>query len=80
VHLAGLASGKKVLREAIEAVTGQAVEVVVRARSRPQESAAEQEPRRLNADREREERLRRYRAKDPGLDAAVEALDLELLE
>ncbi len=80
VHLAGLVSGKKAIREAIEAVTGQVVEIVFRAAGRPEEASGEQEPRRLNVDSEREERLRRYRAKDPGLDAAVEALDLELLE
>jgi DNA polymerase III gamma/tau subunit len=80
VHLEGLANGKALIREVIEAVTGQAVEVVVRAAGRPEAAGGEEGPRRLNADRERQERLSRYRAKDPGLDAAVEALDLELLD
>jgi hypothetical protein len=34
----------------------------------------------MSRDTEREERLQRYRAKDPGLNAAADALDLELLE
>jgi len=37
-------------------------------------------PARLTEESARQERLRNLRAKDPSLDAAVEALDLELLE
>jgi len=37
-------------------------------------------PARLTEDAARAERLKTLRAKDPGLNAAVDALDLELLE
>ena len=78
VHLQGLENGRKAIEAAVRTVTGGTVRVVVR----PADAAAGgvAEPRRLNRDLEREERLQRYRAKDPGLDATADALDLELLE
>jgi hypothetical protein len=82
VHLQGLENGRKTILAAVKQVTGAVLPVTVRpagpgatASARPPEP-----PKRLNRDAEREERLQRYRAKDPSLDAAADALDLELLE
>ncbi len=82
VHLQGLESGRKAIEAAVQQVTGAPARVQVRpAGPGASPSAAPGEPpRRLNRDAEREERLQHYRAKDPGLNAAADALDLELLE
>ncbi len=82
VHLQGLESGRKAIEAAVRLVLGTAVGVRVRPAGPGGSSpgAPEEPPRRLNRDAEREERLQRYRAKDPGLNAAADALDLELLE
>ena len=80
VHLQGLENGRKAIETAVRSVTGASVRVAVRQAGPAGGGGAGGEPRRLNRDLEREERLQRYRAKDPGLDATVDALDLELLE
>jgi len=80
VHLQGLENGRKAIETAVLSVTGASVRVVVRPAAPGVGAGGAGEPRRLNRDREREERLQRYRAKDPALDAAADALDLELLE
>lgn len=79
VHLQGLENGRAALETVLRDVLGRAMRMVVRPATPGADSSAEG-PRRLNRDAEREERLKRYRAKDPSLDAAAEALDLELLE
>jgi DNA polymerase-3 subunit gamma/tau len=80
VHLQGLENGRKAIEAAVRAVTGTSLRVVVRPCGSGAEGVAGGEPKRLSRDLEREERLQRYRAKDPGLDATADALDLELLE
>jgi hypothetical protein len=80
VHLQGLENGRQAIETAVRTVTGAAVRVVIRPAGPAVGGGAGGEPRRLNRDLEREERLQRYRAKDPGLDATADALDLELLE
>ncbi|MBI2403796.1 MAG: DNA polymerase III subunit gamma/tau, partial [Gemmatimonadetes bacterium] len=80
VDLQGLENGRKAIETAVRSVTGASVRVVVRPAGPGAGAAGAPEPRRLNRDLEREERLRRYRAKDPALDAAADAFDLELLE
>ncbi len=82
VHLHGLESGRKVIEAAVRQVAGAPLRVQVRPADPGAQSpgAPGEPPRRLNRDAEREERLKLYRAKDPGLNAAADALDLELLE
>ncbi|HLB38169.1 MAG TPA: DNA polymerase III subunit gamma/tau [Gemmatimonadales bacterium] len=80
VHLQGLENGRKAIEAAVRSVTGASMRVAVRLAGPAAGGGAGGEPRRLNRDLEREERLQRYRAKDPGLDATADALDLELLE
>jgi DNA polymerase-3 subunit gamma/tau len=79
-QLEGLERSRKVIAEAIEAVTGHRVAVTLRPAGSPASREAPREPRRLDDGADRESRLRHYREKDPTLDAAAEALDLELLE
>jgi DNA polymerase-3 subunit gamma/tau len=79
VHLQGLENGRKAIEAAVRGVIGAALNVVVRPAG-PAAPGGGGEPRRLNRDLEREERLQRYRSKDAALDAAAEALDLELLD
>jgi DNA polymerase-3 subunit gamma/tau len=82
VHLQGLENSRKAIEAALQQVLGRAVRVRVQpgASAPPSPEAPEAQPRRVSRDIEREERLQRYRAKDPGLNAAADALDLELLE
>jgi DNA polymerase III gamma/tau subunit len=82
VHLQGLENGRKAIEAALLQVLGKPTRVRVQpgATGSPAAEAADAPPRRLSRDTEREERLQRYRAKDPGLNAAADALDLELLE
>ena len=80
VHLQGLENGRKAIEAAVRSVTGASVRVVVRPGGPAADAGRAGEPRRLNRDVEREERLQHYRAKDPALDAVADALDLELLE
>ena len=79
-HLEGLERSRKAIASAIESVTGHHVSLAFRLPDSTPVPSESSEPRRLNEDRDREERLRVYRSKDPALDAAVDALDLELLE
>jgi len=79
-HVEGLERGRKVIAEAIEAVTGHRIAVALREAGSPAAREPTTEPRRLDDGADRESRLRHYREKDPALDAAADALDLELLE
>ncbi len=83
VHLQGLEEGRRAIEAAVRDVLGAPWRVVVRSgepaagRGEPAEG---QGPKRLNRDAERQERLKHYRGKDAALDAAADALDLELLD
>ena len=79
-QLDGLDRNRAVVAAAIEAVTGRRVAVAFQAVDAQPASETAREPRRLDRDTDREKRLHHYREKDPALDAAAEALDLELLE
>jgi DNA polymerase-3 subunit gamma/tau len=81
-HVEGLARARDAVTAAIAAVTGQTLGVRFRpsAQDPPPPTQAPPEPRRLDERTDRAERLRRYRAKDPALDAMADALDLELLD
>jgi DNA polymerase-3 subunit gamma/tau len=79
-HLEGLDRARKGLAAAIHAVTGHTVRIELDDPTELQGDPTPSEPRRLNEESDREQRLHRYRQKDPSLDAAAEALDLELLE
>ena len=81
VHLEGLTRSRGIIAEAIGEVLGSGpVRVEYRARENNAEPMAPEVPQRLNKKKEQEERLRRYRSKDPALDAIAEALDLEVIE
>jgi DNA polymerase III subunit gamma/tau len=73
---AGHAEGLERQREAIGQLIGPYVAEPVRVKV----AAGAERPVRLTAERANAERLQALRAKDAGLDAAVDALDLELLE
>ena len=73
---AGHAEGLERQRELI----GQLIGRYVTEPPRVKLSAAGERPVRLTAERANDERLKALRAKDAGLNAAVDALDLELLE
>jgi DNA polymerase-3 subunit gamma/tau len=81
VHLEGLRRSVGLIEEVIAEVLGVGK---VKVEYRPQDGDASTEssdpPQRLNRDSEQAERLRRYRQKDPALDAIAEALDLEVIE
>ncbi len=77
--LDGLRQNEAVIAEAIRHATGADVRVTCRAAGADPESTPAAPPR-LDRDRDREERLRAYRAKDPTLDVVAEAMDLELLD
>jgi DNA polymerase-3 subunit gamma/tau len=79
-HLEGLERSRKTITTAIESVTGHHVSLTFQATDTGPAPREVSEPRRLDEEGDREERLRLYRSKDPALDAAAEALDLELLE
>jgi DNA polymerase-3 subunit gamma/tau len=82
-HLEGLERNRRAVQEAIQTVTGHRVALVFGSAgdaAGPAANATDIEPKRLHEDTDRAERLRMYRSKDPTLDAAVDALDLELLE
>lgn len=82
VHLQGLEKNRVEIEAALAVVAGVAARIAFRAESAgPAESAAQAAPgRRLDQQGERDQRLKAYRAKDQGLDAVAEALDLELLD
>ena len=81
VHFEGLERSREVVAQAIAGVLGTG-DVRVEYRRPMEESggAVPDPPRRLDRGTDREERLRRYRKKDPALDAIAEALDLEVIE
>jgi DNA polymerase-3 subunit gamma/tau len=76
----GLERAKRGLTSAIAAVTGHKVSVVLEAKAPAGGAEPATAPKRLNGDSDREKRLEMYRQKDPALDAATDALDLELLD
>jgi DNA polymerase-3 subunit gamma/tau len=83
VHLQGLEEGRRAVETAVHEVLGASWRVVVRSGdqvSRGDAPVPEEGPKRLNRDAERQERLAHYRGKDAALDAAADALDLELLD
>jgi DNA polymerase-3 subunit gamma/tau len=80
VHLEGLERSRDLVAEAIADVVGKSVRIVYRTTVEQGAQAQAAEPKRLDRDGDRDERLRRYRAKDGALDAVADALDLELLD
>ena len=82
-HLEGLERTRSAIQGVIEKVTGHRVRLTFQSAGEtdaPDPKPAEQGPARLHEATDRAERLRVYRSKDPALDAAADALDLELLE
>jgi hypothetical protein len=80
VHLEGLTRSRSIVQAAIESVLECGS---VRVEYRPQNNSpavAADAPQRLNRERDQEEQLRRYRDRDPALDAIANALDLEVIE
>jgi DNA polymerase-3 subunit gamma/tau len=83
VHLQGLDEGRRAVETAVHEVLGTSWRVVVRSGNQAPPGdvrSPEEGPKRLNRDAERQERLAHYRGKDAALDAAADALDLELLD
>lgn len=80
-QLDGLKRGQEAICDAIERVTGARVtaKIVNSTDSGPVAVVAEL-PARLDEASDKEQRLKNYRQKDPTLDAAVEALGLELMD
>lgn len=76
------AEGLERQRDALAQLVGRYLTESVRITLEPRAGAAPARPRapRLTQDGARAERLKTLRAQDPGLNAAVDALDLELLE
>jgi len=80
VHLEGLTRSRSVIEKVIRDVLGSGsvrVEYRGKGTTTPGGDGA---PQRLNQEQERQERLRRYRGKDPALDVIADALDLEVIE
>jgi DNA polymerase-3 subunit gamma/tau len=83
VHLPGLEKNRREIETAMSATLAAPVRVVFQAAGadRSAERGVSAGPaRRLDQQGERDQRLLAYRAKDQALDAAAEALDLELLD
>ena len=82
VHRQGVEQGRTAVEGAISQVMGVVARLVVRSPAAGPDRAEAREPqtRRLDQQSDRDERLRLYRAKDPALDAAADALGLELTE
>lgn len=80
VHLEGLQRGSTHIAEAIFRVTGSEVKIKFVIQDDGGTASAPAEAARLDEKTDKEERLKAYRAKDKALDAAAEALDLELME
>jgi hypothetical protein len=83
VHLPGLEKNRREIETAMSATLAAPVRVVFQAADA--DGSAERgvtagPVRRLDQQGERDQRLRAYREKDQALDAAAEALDLELLD
>ncbi|MGD2136332.1 MAG: DNA polymerase III subunit gamma/tau [Gemmatimonadales bacterium] len=79
-QLEGLERSRREIARAIQAVTGRSVRVALRVVPAVEAADAAAEPRRLDENSDRQERLQHYRRKDASLDAVADALDLELLE
>jgi DNA polymerase-3 subunit gamma/tau len=79
VHREGVEHSRAAVESAISQVMGVAARLVVR-RPEPETAPPGPELKRLDRQSDREERLRVYRSKDPALDAAADAFDLELSE
>jgi DNA polymerase-3 subunit gamma/tau len=83
VHLPGLEKNRHEIEAAMSAALGAPVRVVLcpaDGERGPAGGAGGGAARRLDQQSDRDQRLRAYRAKDQALDAAAEALDLELLD
>jgi len=85
VHLQGLEEGRRAIEAAVHEVLGTSWHLVVRSGVAappppPGDPPTGEAPKRLSRDAERQERLKHYRGKDAALDAAADALDLELLD
>jgi len=81
VHLEGLERSRAEVETGLSAVFGARLRVVFLAvRSGTESPPKAGEPRRLDQQADRGERLKAYRAKDQALDAMADALDLELLD
>jgi DNA polymerase III subunit gamma/tau len=83
VHAEGLDRSRPVIEEALGEVFGVKLRVALQGSKPaggPKAAAASNEPRRLDAETDREERLKAYRAQDQALDVAADVLDLELLD
>jgi hypothetical protein len=82
VHSEGLDRSRALVEDALSHVLGRSIAVEYRAggmdaRASTDDAAA---PQRLDRAGDRSERLKAYRARDPALDKAVDALGLELLD
>jgi DNA polymerase-3 subunit gamma/tau len=80
VHLEGLERSRDLLAAAIGEVLGKQARIGYRPAAAAVEAPPLEEPRRLDRDGDREQRLKQYRSQDAALDAMADALDLELLE
>lgn len=79
----GVERARQAVMAAVESVLGRKLAVTFETtptEGEDLESPEGQDSRRLDEKSDRAERLRRYRAKDPTLDAMADALDLELLD
>jgi DNA polymerase III gamma/tau subunit len=79
-HREGLERSRSAIAKAILTVVGRSMQLVFREGQASSGSDDEPEAKRLDDTSDREERLRLYRRADAALDAAADALDLELLE
>ncbi len=79
-HAEGLERQRELLGQVIAPYVTGSVRVKLGGAGRGERGAAAERPVRLTEQGANAERLKRLRAKDAGLDAAVDALDLELLE
>jgi len=70
-HAEGLERHRSLIAKTVATVTGHAVEIGLEETGAPRGES--KEPRRLNGEADREERLRVYRDKDPSLDAVADA-------
>jgi DNA polymerase-3 subunit gamma/tau len=79
-HSEGLDRQRHTISQVIGAYVDEPPRIKLADAGRPAPGAAPERPARLNEERANAERLKVLRAKDPTLNAAVDALDLELLE
>ncbi len=83
VHAEGLDRSRPVIEGALHEVFGAKLRVAFRGpkpTGGPKAAPEPTEPRRLDAETDRMERLKAYRAQDQALDVAADVLDLELLD